>query len=85
MQTQQNKNSLVWFKNDLRSQDNIALKNAIANSNNTIAVYCFDPRQFKKSPFGFKKTENFRGQFLIETITDLKQQLKQMVFVLKKQ
>ena len=78
MQTQQNKNSLVWFKNDLRTQDNIALKKAIANSNNTIAVYCFDPRQFKKSPFGFKKTENFRGQFLIETITDLKQQLKQL-------
>ncbi|MGB6269812.1 MAG: DASH family cryptochrome [Olleya sp.] len=78
MQTKQNKNSLVWFKNDLRIHDNSLLYNAINNSEEVIAVYCFDPRQFELSPFGFKKTEKFRAQFLIETITDLKTQLAKL-------
>ena len=75
MQTKQDENSLIWFTNNLRIHDNSALKKAIKNSNQTIAVYCFDPRQFETSTFGFKKTENYRAQFLIETITDLRQQL----------
>jgi len=75
MQTKQDENTLIWFTNNLRIHDNSALKKAIKNSNQTIAVYCFDPRQFETSTFGFKKTENYRAQFLIETITDLRQQL----------
>ncbi|AJR03895.1 DASH family cryptochrome [Siansivirga zeaxanthinifaciens] len=76
MQTKQNKTSLIWFRNDLRTHDNLSINNAIKNSEKVIAVYCFDPKQFENSAFGFKKTEKFRAQFLIETITDLKQQLQ---------
>jgi len=78
MQKKQAETSLVWFRNDLRVNDNISLTNAIANSNKVIAIYCFDPKQFEVNPFGFKKTESFRAQFLIETITDLKQNLKKL-------
>lgn len=78
MQKKQNKKSLVWFRNDLRIHDNTSLTNAISNSNNVVAVYCFDLRHYKKNHFGFKKTEKFRAQFLIETITDLKAQLAKL-------
>ena len=75
MQKKQNKTALVWFRNDLRVHDNVVLQAAIENSQNVIALYCFDPRQFQISNFGFKKTEKFRAKFLIETISDLKQHL----------
>lgn len=64
--------SLVWFKNDLRIQDQYSLQNAIASGNRVIAVYCFEPSLFIKDIFGFKKTEKYRVQFLIETIIELK-------------
>ena len=75
MQKEQNKTSLVWFRNDLRIKDNSTLQNALNESETVIAVYCFDPTQFETNKYGFKKTEKFRAQFLIETITDLKKQL----------
>ena len=75
MQKKQNNTTLVWFRNDLRIRDNSTLTNAINSSESVIAVYCFDPRHFKKDPFGFIKTEKYRAKFLIETITDLKNQL----------
>jgi len=76
MSTKQN--NLIWFRNDLRTHDNSSLSNAIQENTNTIAVYCFDPRQFERDTFGFKKTEKFRAQFLIETVTNLKQQLEKL-------
>jgi deoxyribodipyrimidine photo-lyase len=76
MQDIKNKTGLIWFKNNLRVQDNKCLNHAIAENNSVIAVYCFDPRDYNTSRFGFKKTEKFRAQFLIETITNLKGNLK---------
>nr|WP_321227815.1 DASH family cryptochrome [uncultured Psychroserpens sp.] len=76
MQTTQNDIALVWFKNDLRVQDNFVLTEAIKNHKSVIACYCFDPRHYDVSNFGFKKTEKYRAQFLIETIENLKANLK---------
>ncbi len=67
---------LVWFRNDLRVNDNAVLKNATKNHDTIIGVYCFDPRHYEIGRFGFKKTEKFRAKFLIETIIDLKNNLK---------
>ncbi|MCB4797452.1 DASH family cryptochrome [Neotamlana laminarinivorans] len=77
MQKEQN-TSLVWFTNNLRTHDNSTLTKAIANSNQVIGLYCFNPNHFKTDEFGFKKTEKFRAKFLIDTITDLKQKLSQL-------
>ncbi|WP_027878716.1 DASH family cryptochrome [Mesoflavibacter zeaxanthinifaciens] len=74
MQKEQN-TSLIWFRNDLRIHDNASLTNAINSHNRVIALYCFDPRQFEVDQFGFKKTEKYRAKFLIETVTDLKNNL----------
>ena len=64
------KRSIVWFKTDLRLNDNEALFQAIAQSDEVIPVYCFDDAHFKTTNFGFKKTGNFRAQFLIESLID---------------
>ena len=75
MQKKQDTAGLVWFRNNLRTKDNISLKKANQNHNTVIAVYCFDPKYFSTDKFGFKKTEKFRAQFLIDTVKDLKQNL----------
>jgi deoxyribodipyrimidine photo-lyase len=75
MQKTENDTSLVWFRNDLRVSDNTSLSKALCQHENTIAVYCFDPRHFKTTSYGFKKTAQYRAKFLIESITDLKQNL----------
>lgn len=75
MQKKQNNTGLIWFRNNLRTQENASLKNAIEKHEKVVAVYFFDPKNFKTAAFGFQKTDKFRAKFLIETITDLKKNL----------
>jgi deoxyribodipyrimidine photo-lyase len=70
-------NNLIWFRNNLRVQDNTSLLEATKNSGKTIGLYCFDPRHFAETKYGFKKTDKFRSRFLIETIQELKNNLEQ--------
>lgn len=71
-------NNLVWFRNDLRTQDNQSLFQACEKPGKTIGVYCIDPRQFELTKYGFKKTEKFRAKFLLETIRELKNNLENL-------
>lgn len=75
---QKKQKGLVWFRNDLRINDNASLTNAIIENEKVLAVYCFDPRHFEQSNFGFKKTEKFRAKFLIESVVALKQNLEKL-------
>ncbi|EAR12320.1 probable bacterial cryptochrome [Polaribacter irgensii 23-P] len=75
MQKKQENTGVIWFRNNLRVQDNQSLTKAIENHSKVIAVYFFDPKLFKIDSFGFQKTASFRTKFLIETITDLKKNL----------
>lgn len=70
-------NNLIWFRNDLRVTDNHSLNEA-AKGKQVIALYCFDPRFFAMDAFGFKRTEKYRGKFLIETVNELRENLKKM-------
>ncbi|XP_039132190.1 cryptochrome DASH, chloroplastic/mitochondrial [Dioscorea cayenensis subsp. rotundata] len=68
--------AIVWFRNDLRLLDNEALLRAWASSAAVLPVYCVDPRNFGTTHyFGFPKTGAIRVQFLIECLTDLKNNL----------
>lgn len=78
MQKKQNNTALVWFRNDLRVHDNYILHEASNNHNIIIAIYFFNPEHYKLDKFGFKKTEKYRTRFLIETIQDLKRNLKSL-------
>jgi deoxyribodipyrimidine photo-lyase len=75
---QKKQKGLVWFRNDLRVVDNESLSKAIAENETVIAVYCFDPRHYEETKYGFKKTEKFRAKFLTETVTELKQNLAKL-------
>jgi deoxyribodipyrimidine photo-lyase len=72
------KAGLVWFRNDLRVADNYSLSKATLENDRIIAVYCFDPRSFSVGQYGFKKTERYRAKFLLETVTELKQNLTKL-------
>ncbi len=68
---------LVWYRNDLRVHDHEPLHQALQRAN-VIPIYCFDPRQFGLTSFGFAKTGGFRAQFLLESVADLRYSLQKM-------
>ncbi len=72
------KTALVWFKTDLRIEDNETLVKAIAQSEKVIPVYCFDESHFETTEYGFKKTGSFRAQFLLESLQDLDDKLREL-------
>ena len=70
------KTTLVWYKTDLRIEDNETLVKAIAQTEKVIPVYCFDDSHFETTVYGFKKTGSFRAQFLLESLEDLDAKLR---------
>lgn len=64
---------LLWYRNDLRIHDHEPLYRALRERSQVIPVYCFDPRQFGTTSFGFPKTAGFRAQFLLEAVADLRE------------
>ena len=71
-------NSLIWFRNDLRTQDHSGLFHALKNSKKIIGVFCFNPENFKINSLDFPKTDSFRANFLIESLKSLKEELKKI-------
>ncbi len=69
---------LVWFRNNLRVEDNKPLSEALKAEGNSVAIYCFDPRHYSETEFGFPKTGAFRAKFLIETIINLEENLSDL-------
>lgn len=72
------KRSIVWFKTDLRLADNETLVKAIANSDEIIPVYIFNPADYGTTEFGFQKTGSFRARFIIESVAALDSALRAM-------
>ncbi len=73
----ESKVSIVWFRNDLRLHDNEAFYEASASSEKVVPVYIFDERIFKgQTKFGFPKTGKFRTKFIIESVVDLRENLR---------
>ncbi len=70
------KTKLVWFRNDLRVNDNEPLLSAVNRSEQVIPIYIFDSRHFLTTQYGFRKTGTFRAKFLIECVENLRQNLK---------
>lgn len=70
------KTAIVWFRNDLRLHDHEALHKAILENEQVIPFYCFEEEQFGVTDYGFQKTGSFRAQFLIESVSVLRKNLK---------
>jgi deoxyribodipyrimidine photo-lyase len=76
------KRTIIWFRNDLRIRDNPVLTSATqhlaAHGGEHLCIYCFDPRQFQTATFGHQKTGIFRAKFLLESVADLRQNLRKL-------
>ncbi|MBN7814351.1 DASH family cryptochrome [Algoriphagus pacificus] len=69
---------IVWFRNDLRVRDNVTLSKAIQSGKEILPVYCFDPRMFEQTELGIPKTGLHRTRFLVEAVTDLRENLREL-------
>src|SRR5210317_644091 len=69
---------IVWFTTNLRVHDNVVLQEALNSNEPIIGVYCFDPRHYDLTAFGFKKTEKFRAKFIVESVANLKANLSRL-------
>jgi deoxyribodipyrimidine photo-lyase len=67
---------LLWFRNDLRLHDHQPLYEALRQQQPIVPIYCIDPRQFGTTSFGFPKTGPYRAQFLLQSLADLRQSLR---------
>lgn len=72
------KRILIWYRNDLRLHDHEPLVKALKSGATVIPIYCFDPRQFGTTSYGFPKTGAFRAQFLLESVANLRQNLRSL-------
>ncbi|HEY9877499.1 MAG TPA: DASH family cryptochrome, partial [Leptolyngbyaceae cyanobacterium] len=67
---------LLWYRNDLRLHDHEPLYRALTQGAQVFPLYCFDPRHFSATAFGFPKTGAYRAQFLQESVADLRQSFR---------
>jgi deoxyribodipyrimidine photo-lyase len=67
---------LVWFRNDLRIHDNEILLEAVRKADKVLPVYCFDPYYFQTNASGNPKTGSLRARFLLESVADLRKNLR---------
>jgi len=63
--------AILWFRNDLRLADNMALTAALAEHDEVMPVLVIDPAQHGPSPFGFDRSGSYRRRFIHEGILDL--------------
>lgn len=70
--------ALLWFRNDLRLTDNLALQAALSQSDQILPLYVFDEQWLVHDQYGFFRTGPFRLQFLLQSLTDLKKHLQEL-------
>ncbi len=68
--------AVVWLRNDLRLHDNETLYRAVMENDVVVPVYVFDTRNYRTSTYGFKKTGDYRAQFVMECVADLRQNIR---------
>lgn len=69
--------TLFWFTNDLRLHDNPALVLACSQAEKILPVFIFDEHGQQRHPIlGFPEMGSHRKRFLLESIVDLKKNLR---------
>jgi deoxyribodipyrimidine photo-lyase len=67
---------IIWFRNDLRLEDNETLIRALKECDEVIPVYILDKRWLENDRWGHIRCGPIRMQFILESLEDLKTQLK---------
>lgn len=67
----------MWFRNDLRLHDHEPVAAAHDACSSVLHTYIFDPRDYGKSASGFDKTGPHRARFVLDSLEDLRQRLRE--------
>lgn len=76
------KRGIFWFRNDLRLRDNPALVEALRQCEEILPVFVLDSRLLQKDEWGFTRLGPYRLKFLLESLNDLAEHLKEKSSVL---
>jgi deoxyribodipyrimidine photo-lyase len=69
--------AVVWFRDDLRLDDNPTLTDAIAAADEVLPVYVADPRRQGETRYGTDKRGPRRARFRRESLLDLRDSLRE--------
>ncbi len=67
---------ILWFRDSLRLDDNPALAAAVRECNEIVPVYILDERYLDRDRWGFRRTGPYRLKFLLESLYDLSESLR---------
>ena len=69
--------AVVWFRDDLRVDDNPTLVDAVAAADRVVPVYVADPRRRGETQYGTDKRGPIRARFRHESLFDLREALRE--------
>ncbi len=67
---------LIWFRHDLRLNDNPAIVALSRRCDKALFVYVIDPEWFKQDRFQSQRMGKFRQEFLLQTLQSLQRELR---------
>lgn len=70
------KQAIYRFRNNLRLKDNPSLHRALSENDEILPVYVLHDRLFGKHELGFGRCGAYRWKFLVETLHELKENLR---------
>jgi deoxyribodipyrimidine photo-lyase len=70
--------SLIWFRRNLRVEDNQALCEGVKNSEKYLFLYIFDEKEWKENPLGIQRSSDLKIKFRWQSVLDLKQKIEQL-------
>ena len=68
--------SIYWFRKNLRLRDNPSLFNAIKDNDEIIFIYIIDLQTYNPNGLDIHEIGDFRKKFIMESVLDLKKNLK---------
>ncbi|SMG42912.1 deoxyribodipyrimidine photo-lyase [Marivirga sericea] len=70
--------SLIWFRRNLRVEDNEALWEGIHNSEKYLFLYIFDEKEWDENPLGIRRSSSKKLSFRWQSVLDLKQKIEEL-------
>lgn len=77
---------IYWFRNNLRLHDNPSLVRAVASCEKLLLVYIFNSKLEQNHALGFENCGTFRKKFLLESVLELRENLRDIgsdLFIVK--
>lgn len=70
--------AIIWFRNNLRVTDNHILSSASHKFDHLLPIYIFDTSDWEKDEYGHIKTNVYRTKFILESVRELRENLREL-------